>query len=389
MPEWLFMKKSLVALAVGTFSLGISEFGMMGILSDVASGVGVDIATAGHLVSAYSLGVAVGAPMLIAMRRLPLKRLMLLLSAVIAIGNAVAAAAPGFYTLVCARFISGLPHGAFFGAGAIVCSRLADNGHGAKAVAVMIGGMAIANVAGVPAATFISNIFSWRAAFAIVMIFSVLTFAGLKVWMPFLEVSPDNGVKGQFRFLRGTAPWLIYGGVFFGQAGVYCWLSYIEPIMTGVTGFSPADMTWVMMLVGLGMVVGNALSGRLADRYHASLVCGFIAVAMVVVMPLIYFCSGYKVPSLVLSFLAAAAMFGNGGPLQNNIVRFAKGGEMLGGAGIQIAFNVSNAFSAAIGGAAINHGLGIASPALIGGPFAIVGAIMLFMLYRDYGTRGA
>ena len=194
--------------------------------------------------------------------------------------------------------------------------------------------------------------------------------------LPFLEVSPDNGVKGQFRFLRGTAPWLIYGGVFFGQAGVYWWLSYIEPIMTGVTGFSPADMTWVMMLVGLGMVVGNALSGRLADRYHASLVCGFIAVAMVVVMPLIYFCSGYKVPSLVLSFLAAAALFGIGGPLQYLIVRFAKGGEMLGGAGIQIAFNVSNAFSAAIGGAAINHGLGIASPALIGGPFAIVGAIM-------------
>ena len=383
------MKKSLVALAVGTFSLGISEFGMMGILSDVASGVGVDIATAGNLVSVYSLGVAVGAPMLIVMRRFPLKRLMLLLSAVIAIGNALAAVAPGFYTLLCARFVSGLPHGAFFGAGAIVCSRLAHKGHGAEAVAIMIGGMAVANVAGVPAATFISNIFSWRAAFALVMLSGLITFAGLKAWMPYLEPLPDTGVKGQFKFLRNLAPWLIYGGVFFGQAGVYCWLSYIEPIMTRVVGFSTSGMTWIMMLVGTGMVAGNAISGRLADRCHASMVCGFIAVSMVVVMPLIYFCTGYKVLSLILSFVAAAALFGIGGPLQYLIVRFAKGGEMLGGAGIQIAFNVSNAVSAAIGGAAINKGLGLASPALIGVPFAIVGAIMLFVLYRDYSNQGA
>ena len=129
----------------------------------------------------------------------------MLLSAVIAIGMPLQPRHRFLYACLCPFYFRSSAR-CVFGAGAIVCSRLADNGHGAKAVAVMIGGMAIANVAGVPAATFISNIFSWRAAFAIVMIFSVLTFAGLKVWMPFLEVSPDNGVKGQFRFLRGTAP---------------------------------------------------------------------------------------------------------------------------------------------------------------------------------------
>lgn len=140
------MNKGLYALAIGTFALGIAEFGMMGVLGEVASGVGVSITEAGHLISAYSLGVAVGAPMLIVLRRMPLKRLMLLLSAVIFVGNLGVALSPGYVTLLCARFVSGLPHGAFFGAGAIVCARLAEKGHGAQAVAVLVGGMTIANL---------------------------------------------------------------------------------------------------------------------------------------------------------------------------------------------------------------------------------------------------
>ena len=154
------MNKGLYALALGTFALGIAEFGMMGVLGDVAKGVEVDISRAGHLISAYSSGVAVGAPLLIAFRRMPLKSLMTLLAAVIFAGNLGASLSPDFYTLLCARFISGLPHGAFFGAGAIVCSRLAAKGRGAQAVAVMIGGMTVANLVGVPLATCLSNLFN-------------------------------------------------------------------------------------------------------------------------------------------------------------------------------------------------------------------------------------
>ena len=376
------MKRSLLSLAMGTFALGIVEFGMMGILNDIAADLNISIVEAGHLISAYSAGVAVGAPALIFLRRLPLRRLMLLLAAVIAVGNALVALSPNFGCLLGARFIAGLPHGAFFGAGAIVCSRLADKGKGASAVAVLVGGMTVANLVGVPGFTFVCQLVSWRLPFAIVALLGLMTCVAIRCWIPQLSPLPDTGMKGQFRFLSKPEPWLIYAGVFFGQASVYCWMSYISPIMTDVTGFSEHAMTFIMVIVGAGMVFGNYIAGRLADRHSASLVTAIIATLIIVVMPLIYFCSPYKLPSLALTFLAPALLFGLGGPLQYLIVRYAKGGEMLGGAGIQIAFNVSNAMAAAIGGAVIHHGFGLASPALAGVPLAVISAVALFMLYH-------
>lgn len=382
-------RKGLLAMALGTFALGVAEFGMMGILGDVARGVGVSIVKAGHLISFYSAGVAVGAPALVLLHRMPLRRLMVLLAVLILLGNLLAAMSAGFGMLLCSRFLSGLPHGAFFGAGAIVCSRLASKGHGAQAVAVMVGGMTVANLAGVPLATLIANLAGWRFAFAIVTFMALLAVVTLRLWLPALDPLPDTGIKGQFRFLRSPAPWLIYGGVFFGQASVYCWLSYIEPIMTRMAGFSGAAMTYVMMVVGLGMVVGNACSGKLADRYSVSVVCGALATAMAVVMPAIYLLDTFRIPSLILAFMASFGLFGIGGPLQYLIVKFAKGGEMLGGAGIQIAFNVSNAVSAWLGGLAIGAGWGLASPALLGVPFALAGATFLWILHRRFGAQGA
>jgi DHA1 family arabinose polymer transporter-like MFS transporter len=378
------MKKSLLALAIGTFALGIAEFAMMGILSAVARELDVSIVKAGNLISAYSAGVAIGAPGLVLLRRWPLKRLLLLLTAMIAVGNAAAALSPGYYTLLAARFVSGLPHGAFFGAGAIVCSRLADVGKGAQAVAVMVGGMTVANVVGVPGATFVTNVISWRVAFAIVSFFGMLAFAGMRAWVPYLKPLPDSGLKGQFRFLRHAEPWLVYAGVFFGQASVYTYLSYIDPVMTEVAGFSAASMSWIMVVAGLGMVVGNMLAAKLSDRYSAALVTGILAACVVVIMPVLYLCASMKVPVVILSFVATACLFGIGGPLQYIIVRYAKGGEMLGGAGIQIAFNVSNAIAAVLGGAAIHAGFGIASPALAGIPCAVIGAAALFILHYRY-----
>lgn len=379
------MKRSLIALAAGTFSLGIAEFGMMGMLDDVAKGVGVDIVKAGHLISAYSMGVAIGAPILVLLRKKPLRRLLLYLVGMIVIGNLLSAISPDYATMLVSRFISGLPHGAFFGAGAIVCSLIADKGKGASAVAIMVGGMTVANVIGVPGATFLSDALSWRLSFVSIAFFGMVAWMGIKCWVPVLSpLSGNNGIKGEFKFLKNSAPWLIYGGVFFGQASVYCWLSYIDPIMTEVSGFSTSDMSWIMMIVGLGMVFGNIVSGKLADRYGVSKVCGIAALLAVVTMIAIYLIAYNKFMSVTLAFVASALLFAIGGPLQYAIVRFAKGGEMLGGAGIQIAFNVSNACSAMMGGMAINMGLGIASPALVGAPLALVGAFMLYMLHKKY-----
>lgn len=375
------MKKSLLSLAFGTFALGIVEFGMMGILSDIAADLDISIVKAGHLISAYSAGVAIGAPSLLFLRKLPLRRLMMLLAAVIAIGNAFAALSPNYGCLLTARFIAGLPHGAFFGAGAIVCSRLADSGKGASAVAVLVGGMTIANLIGVPAFTLICQTFSWRLPFGIVALIGVITFIAIRRWIPVLAPLPDTGLKGQFRFLSKRAPWLIYTGVFFGQASIYCWLSYISPVMTKVAHFSGSSMTLIMVLVGAGMVAGNILSGKLADRYSPSLVTAIIATAAVFLLPMMYLFAAYKIPSLIFALVAPGILFGIGGPLQYLIVRYAKGGEMLGGAGIQIAFNVSNAVAAAMGGFVIRHGFGYASPALAGIPCAMIGAAALYALY--------
>lgn len=374
------MKKSLIALAVVTFALGITEFGMMGILGDVARGLDVNIVKAGHFISAYSAGVAVGAPMLILLHKMPLRKLLLLLVATIAIGNAAAAFSTNYIMLLISRFVSGLPHGAFFGAGAIVCARLAAPRQGAAAVAVMVGGMTVANLVGVPLATFISNLLNWRFSFVLIAACALAGLLLIRLWLPRLEPLPDTGFNGQFKFLRHLAPWLIYIGVFFGQGSVYCFLSYIDPVMTNDAGFRTADMSWIMMVAGLGMVVGNALAGKLADRFGAARVCAWIAACLIVVMPSIYFTASIKWAVLPFTFVATAGLFGIGGPLQYLIVGYAKGGEMLGGAGIQIAFNVSNAVSAVVGGLVINHGFGYASPALLGAPFAMISAIALFWL---------
>lgn len=381
------MNKGLIALALGAFSLGIAEFGMMGILGDVAKGIDVGIVKAGHLISAYSLGVAIGAPLLVVLHKYPLKSILILLTAMILGGNAFAAVASGYHTLLVARFLSGLPHGAFFGLGAIVAQRLAKPGEGARAVAVMVGGMTVANLVGVPGATFISNTLNWRMTFAVVAVAGLLAMLAVIMWIPRLAALPNTGILGQFKFLRHPAPWLIYAGVFFGQASVYCYFSYVEPIMTTVAHFSSGSMVWIMVVAGMGMVVGNALAGKFADRYGAARVSGTIAACLVVIMPLVYLSAPHKVISVVLLFIATAGLFGIGGPLQFLIVRYAKGGEMLGGAGIQIAFNVSNAISAALGGMAIHHGLGLASPALVGVPCAVIGAVALYILHRRYSNQ--
>ena len=378
------MKKSLIAIAIVTFALGITEFGMMGILEDVAHSLGISVVKAGHFITAYSAGVAVGAPLLVLLRKWELKKLLLLLVSVILIGNICTAASPEYHTMLVSRFISGLPHGAFFGAAAIVAERIAIEGKKAESVAIVLGGMTVANMVGVPLATFLSNTFDWRVAFIVVSAFALIGLIAIKSYLPALPALPDTGIKGQFHFLAKPGPWLIYAGVFFGQASVYCWLSYIAPMMTQVTHFSQSAMTWIMVVVGFGMVVGNSVAGKLSDRYPAALVTAVIAVSLVLIMPALYLCSAFKIPSVLFAFIAPAFLFGVGGPLQYLIVRYAKGGEMLGGAGIQIAFNVSNALSASLGGIAIHQGFGYASPALVGVPFALIGSIALFILYKKY-----
>ena len=376
------MKKSLIALAFGTLGLGIAEFVMMGILPDVAKDLGISIPVAGHFISAYALGVCVGAPVLTLARKYPLKHILLVLVTLIMIGNICAALSPNYWVLLAARFISGLPHGAYFGVGSIVAERLADKGKGSEAVSIMIAGMTIANLFGVPLGTSLSTMLSWRATFLLVGIWGIVIMYYIWRWVPHVEGLKDTGFKGQFRFLKTPDPWLILGATALRVGGVFCWYSYINPMLTNVSGFSAESITPLMILAGFGMVMGNLISGRLSDRYTPGKV-GTVAQALICIMLLLlFFLSPYKWAAALLMCLCTAGLFAVSSPEQVLIIRVAKGGEMLGAASVQVAFNLGNAIGAYAGGLAISEGYRY--PALTGVPFALIGFILFLIFYKKY-----
>lgn len=375
------MNKSLFALALGTFALGMAEFQMMGILTALAGDMDISVSQAGHFISAYAAGVCVGAPGLLWLRRMPLKSILLLLAVVIVAGNLLAAVSQSYYMLLVSRFISGLPHGAYFGVGAIVARKLAQPGREVMAVSLMIAGMTVATLFGVPAGTFLSTNFSWRMAFALVTVAGIATYVALRCNVPDVGRLPDTGFKGQFRFLRTLPPWLIFGGVIFGQTGLYCWYSYIDPLMLNVAGFHPSALTWLMIVAGAGMFFGNLIVGRIAVSYKPSIVAAWVMALGIGVLAGVYFLASIQWVMVVLLFLGTASLFGSGSPLQSSIVGYAKGGEMLGGTCIQIAYNAGNAIAAWIGGIVINAGGGYLEPSLIGMPIVFVGCILLTILY--------
>ena len=376
------MKKSLIALAFGTLGLGIAEFVMMGILPDVAKDLGISIPVAGHFISAYALGVCVGAPVLTLARKYPLKHILLVLVTLIMIGNICAALSPNYWVLLAARFISRLPHGAYFGVGSIVAERLADKGKGSEAVSIMIAGMTIANLFGVPLGTSLSTMLSWRATFLLVGIWGIVIMYYIWRWVPHVEGLKDTGFKGQFRFLKTPAPWLILGATALSNGGVICWYSYINPMLTNVSGFSAESITPLMILAGFGMVMGNLISGRLSDRYTPGKV-GTVAQALICIMLLLlFFLSPYKWAAALLMCLCTAGLFAVSSPEQVLIIRVAKGGEMLGAASVQVAFNLGNAIGAYAGGLAISEGYRY--PALTGVPFALIGFILFLIFYKKY-----
>lgn len=371
----------LIGLACGTFALGVAEFSMMAILSPLAHNLSISLPKAGDLISAYAIGVSLGAPLPVFFSRHPLKHILLGLCCVIFAGNVLSASSTTYATLLVSRFIAGLPHGAFFGVAAIVATSLVEPGRRASAVAIMVSGMTAANLFGVPVATWIANAYSWRYTFVIAAIFGALSFIGIKFSIPAGPERPSTGLKRQFMFLRGSAPWLIFAATFLGQGAIYCWYSYMEPILLQIAKIPPQDMKFVMVVAGLGMCIGNLLGGRLADKYHPALVAGGAALIMGPTLALIYFFSAHAWLAVILTFIGAMTLFMLGGPMQYLVVRFSRGGEILGGAGIQIAFNVSNAVAAFIGGLAIQAGYGIASPALIGVPLSLACLLCVGLFY--------
>lgn len=382
------MKKSLIALSLGTLVLGIAEFVMMGILTNVSESMKISIPVAGHFISAYALGVCFGAPLLIILRKQEPKKILLILVSLMIIGNTFTILSPNYLVMLVSRFISGLPHGAYFGVASIVASKLADKGRESEAVAIMIAGMTVANLVGVPIGTFLSNLFSWRVVFLIVVLFAVLTFYSIKKFVPYVKPLPDTGFRGQFKFLKSKAPWLILGATALGNGGVFSWYSYINPLLTNVSGFSPLVITPLMMLAGAGMVLGNLCGGRLSTHFFPGKVAATLQVVMTVALIGIFLLASNPIIAVILMCVVTFGLFGVSSPQQFLIIKHAPGGEMLGAAGIQIAFNLGNAIGAYLGGIPIKNGLGEEYSAIIGAGLTFIGFLIFHYFNLHYSKQG-
>ncbi|MCD8237134.1 MAG: MFS transporter AraJ [Prevotellaceae bacterium] len=382
------MRKSLMTLAFGTFGLGVSEFVMMGILPLLAKDFGVSIPTAGHLISSYALGVCVGAPLIVLVARAwRLKRILLFLMGIYTLAALAMALAPNYDVMLVMRFLAGMPHGAYFGVGSIVADKLSREGKSTFAVAVMCSGMTVANLIGIPLGTMLASVFSWRMIFGFSFLWGILTLLSIMKWIPELPPLQSTKVRDQFRFLKHPAPWLLIAATLLGNGGVFCWYSYITPLLTNVSGIASQYISFMMVLAGAGMVAGNLLGGKLSDKFGPGHTGRGIEIAIFVTLLLIFFGAHYPFLSVVLMVIATACLFGVSSPQQILLLRYSKGGELMGGAMVQLAFNLGNALGAFCGGLPVESGMGYEWTALVGACFAFVGIICYFLFCSRYEKR--
>lgn len=377
--------KSLAALSIGTLGLCMSEFGMMGVMPDIARSLAVTIPEAGNYVSAYALGVCAGAPILaIFARAMPLRSIVIFLMAWFAAGNTLTAFANDDLFMLLARFVAGLPHGGYFGVASIIAARMAGPAYAVMGVAIVMFGATCANLLGVPFATFIAWLASWRVAYGLVALIGLVTIFFIIKHVPSLPGMKDRGVAAEFRFLLKPAPWLIFIAIILGNGGMFCWYSYVSPYMTRVAGIPMAWMTAVMALAGFGMVCGNILSGRLSRSFAASPIAAGFQLVMGICLVLIFFLGSNAIWALVLMTFAAACLFGLSAPQQMLLLYASPGGQMLGAALAQVGFNLGNAFGAFTGGMIIGASSWFAGSALAGSMCAFGGFVLLLIYWRKF-----
>jgi DHA1 family arabinose polymer transporter-like MFS transporter len=377
------VNKQLVPLALGGLAIGTTEFVMMGLLPSIAADFRISIPQAGYVISAYALGVVIGAPLLTMLgRNVPPKRLLVLLMAAFTVFNVLSAFAPNNTVLFCTRLLAGLPHGAFFGVGSVVASQLAARGKQAQAIATMFAGLTIANLLTVPLGTYLGQYYSWRYALGGVGALGLLTLLAIHLVLPALPVQRGDDAGSERRLLTRINTWLIILITAIGTGGLFCWVSYIAPLMTDVSRFPPAYVPYIMMLVGLGMFVGNVVGGKLADRFSPLTACFVLLLAMAATLLGIFLGSENQGFSLVLTFIAGSCSLAIAAPIQILMIQSSKGAEMLGASVTQAAFNIGNALGAFLGGLPLAIGYGYTSPALVGVGMALVGAGLAQVLAR-------
>jgi DHA1 family arabinose polymer transporter-like MFS transporter len=375
------MKKSLLTLTLGGLGIGITEFVMMGLLPDIAKDLSITIPQAGHLISAYALGVVIGAPLLVVIAgSYPPKKILMVLMLMFTVFNALSAFAPDYNMMFAARLLAGLPHGAFFGVGSVVASRIAERGKEAQSVSLMFAGLTIANVVGVPLGTFIGHNYSWRYTFVIIVVVGLITMLSIKAWMPALPATKNRNLAQELSFFKQPESWIIILMIAIGTGGLFSWYSYIAPLLTEVSGFAPSALTYVLVVAGLGMMVGNLIGGKLADRFSPAKATVALLLAMSGVLFIMHYVSANQTASLIMTFLTGAIAFASASPIQMLMINTAKGSEMLAASVSQASFNIGNALGAFLGGLPLAAGYDYTSPVWVGSLMALIGAAFAWLL---------
>lgn len=383
---------ALAVLAIGGFAVGTTEFASMGLLPRFAADLGVSVPTAGSAISSYALGVVVGAPLLAILgARWPRKRLVLVLAGALAVTNASSALAPTFETFLVTRFLSGLPHGAYFGTAAVLGASLLPHAQRARAVATTLSGLMVANIAGVPLATWLGQTVGWQAAYLGVGVIALVTVVAIALVVPDVREQRPRSIRGELSALRRPQVWLTSLVIASGFGGTFAMFSYITPTLTEVSGFAESTVPALLALFGVGMTIGNFAGGRLAERAPTrTIAAGMLATSLC----LFGFALFAHVAFLAVGLLVVMAVCGLAASpaLNTRLMDAAPDGPTLGAALHHSAFNAANALGAAIGGAVLVAGggspgagptgwgllgLGWTAPAAVGGVIPLVGLVAL------------
>lgn len=373
----------LIALALGGFGIGLTEFLIAGLLPQVASSLAVSEAAAGWLISGYALSVAIGAIALTAATtRLPRKQVLVGLVALFVIGNLMSALAPNYPVMMLGRVVAALCHGSFFGIGSLVARSLVAPERKSRAVAVMFAGLTLANVLGVPFGALVGERWGWRAAFWAVTAIGVLALAGIAALVPARPTeaghsasTPSVGLRAQFRAFRSWQVWLTLTATGLGYGGMFGAFSYIAYTFTEVGGFSSADVAWLLMVYGVGLVAGNLIGGRAADRDRdRALVLALLGLA--VTLAVFGLLAASPTASVLLVFLMGLFGFAAVPGMITRVTDVAHGAALAASANVS-ASNVGNALGAWLGGLAITAGLGYTAPLYVGAGITLIAVLVM------------
>lgn len=367
------MPLPILALAIASFCIGTTEFVIMGLLPEVAADLGVSIPSAGLLVTGYALGVVFGAPIVaVATARLRRKPVLIGLTTMFMIGNLFCAIAPGYWTLMAARVFTALGHGAFFGIGSVVAASLVPRNKRASAMALMFAGLTLSNILGVPAGTALGEAFGWRATFLAVVGIGLISVAAIAWLVPSDVTEPSSGgLLGEVRVLGKLQVWLAMLISATASASLFAVFTYIKPYLIDVSGLSTSAVTWVLLLFGGGMTIGNIIGGRLADWKLMPTVIGTLLMLALLLLGFAQF-GTIAVVAIAIVFLWGLLVFVVVPPLQIRVVEAAAEAPNLAATLNQGAFNVGNASGAWIGGIALSWGVSYANLPFVGSALALL-----------------